>query len=29
MTFAVELEDEVEGDDGVPKGRHRRRFVGR
>lgn len=29
MTFAVELEDDVEGDVGVPKGRHRRRLVGR
>lgn len=28
MTFAVEIDD-VEGDVGVPKGRHRRRFVGR
>jgi hypothetical protein len=29
MTLAVELEEDVEGDVGVPKGRHRRRFVGR
>jgi hypothetical protein len=29
ITLAVELDEDVEGDVGVPKGRHRRRFVGR
>lgn len=29
MTLAVEVEEDVEGEEGVPNGKHRRRFVGR